>query len=45
MNEDNYLFDTIIKAICPHCLENMEITNNNKTYCKKCDFSWEEELD
>ena len=36
------VFDTVIKAICPHCLKDMKITNKNKTYCEECDFSWED---
>ena len=41
MSENDCSFDVVIKAICPHCLKNMKIINNNKTYCPTCDFSWE----
>ena len=38
--EENCSFDAITKAICPHCLKDMKITDNNETYCEECDFSW-----
>ncbi len=41
--EENCSFDAITKAICPHCLKDMKITNKNETYCEECDFSWEED--
>ena len=33
-------FDTVIKAICPHCHKNMGICSESKTYCQSCDFSY-----
>lgn len=43
MSEDDCVFDVVIKAICPHCLNEMEIIDKNKTHCPTCDFSWEDD--